>query len=514
MLLSKILPQTARVHPNSPAMKDSKSTLSYQQLLTFVNRVAQGYIRLGIQPGERIALLGYPSKSLAISELAAVAIEAIPFAIAPELTSPEIEAIIQNANPKLIVYDPDLPFIDTFLQSLSSKQAPIPLHSPFRTTTISDFMENESSYTPVYEAKADDVSLIIYTGGTTGRSKGVIHSHRSIRSWSFLNPERGGGHHSTKKSIVPNQAHLTGQFILWTTLFEGGCLIYPNAYPLQATELVDIIEREQIQYLGTVGLLFRDMATLEEVKTRNFSSIKGVSCGGAPISANTFHRAAELFPHAQLNQVYAQTESGQFISYLSINECFLEGKLHRLASVGNPSHLARWGQKPFKLRLIDDYGTDVALGDIGEVICQGEQIMLGYWNNPVDTEQALRNGWLHTGDMGRFDEDGYLYLVDRKKEIVIVDASNVYCGEVEQIISQHPSVLEVAVLGTPLPHEGEQVTAVVVLKKDASLTIDQIKLFCLSQLAGFKIPTRLVIEDVLPRTAVGKINKAEIRRRI
>lgn len=173
--------------------------------------------------------------------------------------------------------------------------------------------------------------------------------------------------------------------------------------------------------------------------------------------------------------------------------------------------MERWGQKPFEVRIVNDSGQDVEQGDIGEIICRSEQIMLGYWNNPEETGKTIRNGWLHTGDVGRLDEDGYLYLMDRKKDMIIVGASNVYCSEVEQAISAHPSILEAAVVGMPLPDKGEEVTAVVVLKDKQTLALEDLQQFCGQSIAEYKLPTRLVITQSLARTSVGKIDKKAIK---
>ncbi|MFE4711650.1 class I adenylate-forming enzyme family protein [Paenibacillus sp. NPDC056722] len=513
ILLSKILPHVAQMHPTNYAMKYRNEYLTYDQLLNQVSRVAHGLNSLGIKPGDRVALLSDPCPYLAIAECAAIAIGAIPVTIFPGLAPKEMNQIIQDATPVAVVYDSDDLKISQCVSSLNITYS-IPCKSGQRPNSIESFIAMSPPLTEWYVADPDEIALIIYTGGTTGRSKGVMHSHRNISYWSFMNQDRGGGHNPTKKSLVPNQAHLTGQFILWTTLFEGGCLIYPGSYPLQAQEVVDIIECEQLKTLGTVGLLFRDIINLEDIHTRNIQSIESISCGGAPISESTFYRAREVFPNAQLTEVYSQTESGQFISFLSVNQCFAEGKLHRLLSVGNPSHIINWGQTPFEIRLIDDSGNDVEYGSVGEIVCKSEQVMLGYWNNPEETNKAIRDGWLHTGDLGKFDEDGYLYLLDRKKDMIIVGGSNVYCSEVEEVLSKHPLILETAVIGTPLPDEGEEITAVVILRQGSVLTLGEIQQFCLPQIAEYKIPTRLKIVETIARTSVGKLNKTEIRKLI
>lgn len=511
MLLSKILPKIAQIQPNHYAMKCGNETLTYDQLLQQVGKVTYGLNELCIKPGDRIALLGNPSPYLAIAEIAAVAIGAIPVAVFPGLAPIEMTQILQDMNPTAVIYDSDYLYTSDITSSLSIRYS-IPFKSGHTLISIEGFLTNYPALSNCYESDPDDTALIIYTGGTTGRPKGVMHSHRTIRKWSFMNPKLGGGHNSTKKALVPNQAHLTGQFILWTTLYEGGCLIYPEAYPLQAKMVIEIVEREQLKFLGTVGLLFRDIVHLLELESRSLQSIEGISFGGAPISEKTIRKALTLFPNANITEVYSQTESGQFISFLSINQCMMSKKLNRLLSVGNPSHLKSWGQKPFNVRIIDDFGNDVKQGDMGEIICQIDQMMLGYWNNPEETNKSIRNGWLHTGDLGRFDEDGYLYIMDRKKDMIIVNASNVYCSEVEEVLSKHPSILEIAIIGTPLSDDGEEVTAVVTLKKDAELALAELHPFCLNKIAEYKIPTRLEIVNSLPRTSVGKLNKAEIRK--
>lgn len=518
MLLSSIMPVSASMHPHRIAMKRGSESYTYEQVWQHARFAAYGIRELAIRPGDRIVLIGHPSPLLTIAELAAVTIGAIPVSLFPGLAPIELAQMLRDAAPAAVIYDESCADLRSILTSIYDDDASpetlfVSLLPEGASYSIAGFIVSQLPIEDVNEASPDDIAIIIYTGGTTGRSKGVMHSHRSIRSWSFLNPELGGGHYPEKVSIISNQAHLTGQFVLWTTLYEGGCLLYPEQFPLQAEEVAGLIEREQLTSLGTVGLLFRDLVYLDGIASRQLQSMQRISCGGAPISDTTFRKARETFPNAQLVEVYAQTESGQFISYLSVDLCFAEGKLHRLSSVGRPADLIHWGQTPYEVRIVNESGQELPRGEAGEIICRGSGMMLGYWNNQEETDKAIRNGWLHTGDVGYFDEDGFLYLTDRKKDIIIVGASNVYGSEVEAALGSHPHIRDIAVIGTPLEDEGEAVTAVVVLRdSSAVIELQELRSYGSSRLADYKLPTRLAIIDQLPRTPVGKLDKAALRK--
>ncbi|MFC5652200.1 AMP-binding protein [Paenibacillus solisilvae] len=372
MILSQLLPEIARVCPMNAAMKSKEQTLTYEELLRQVNSVAGGFEQLSIMPGDRVALIGNPSPHLVIAEYAAAAIGAVPFAIFPSLAIPEIAHILEDAAPAAIIFDStDDKIAELITSAASAAQHLVSCQSGSAAHSIEDFISNKPHFVRIYEADPDDIALIIYTGGTTGRSKGVMHTHRGLRNWSSMNTRLGSGYNRAKKSIVANLAHLTGQFVVWTSLIEGGCLIFPDSYPLTAEETVTIIEREQLRNLGTVGLLLRDIVNLPGIKQRQLQSIEAISCGGAPISETTLRKAREIFPHAQLIEVYSQTESGNFISSFSINECMQEERLNRLQSVGKPSHTAAWGQEIFEVRVVDNAGDDVKSGAAGEIICRG-----------------------------------------------------------------------------------------------------------------------------------------------
>lgn len=513
MLLSQLLPEVALMYPTKPAMSLGAQVITYEELAIQTESIAAGLQQLRIQPGDRVALLGNPSPLLAMAELASVAIGAVPVTVFPGLAPKEMISILENAAPKAVIFDTgngDENMNEALL--LCDVDLLISCRTGQADYSLEGFIAQERILDLKHHAEPDDLALLIYTGGTTGRSKGVMHSHRSIRAWAFMNSAKGVGNSPDRKRIIFNLAHLTGQFILWTTVFEGGCLVFPEDFPVTAEAVVALIEREQLRGLGTVGLLLRDIAYLENIKARSIQSIELITCGGAPLSQSTLLKVLEVFPNAHLIEVYSQTESGNFISYLSINQCLIDGQPQRLQSVGNPANLANWGQEPFQVRIVNEQGNDAAQGEIGEILVRGPQIMSGYWNNPEETNKVLRSGWLHTGDIGKLDADGYLYLVDRKKDMVIVNGSNVYCAEVETVVNQHPSILEAAVIGTPMSGEGEEVTAVVTVKPGTSISLQQLQQFCAGHLSYFKIPTQLSVVDSLPRTQAGKLNKAELRR--
>lgn len=514
MLLSDMLPAIAGQLPASNAIKQQDLSLTYEELLDRVTRLAGALQKLGLQPGERVALLDHPSINLIAMELAAVALGAIPFAIFPELSAQEIRQILEDASPSVIMYEPRQTPLEVGLTDIDGIK--ISTESGGEGLYIGDFLREDSPVLAAsdwHRADPNDPAILIYTGGTTGRAKGVIHTHRSIGSWFNINPPGGLGHAPGQKSIGFNLAHLTGQSVLWMTLAAGGCVHLFGSYPFDTEQVITLVQREHITHMGTVGRLLREIIQQLEYERKSLPSLRVITCGGAPIHPSTLQKAVEYFPSAMILEVYSQTESGMMISMLSANVCLQDGTVERLQSVGKPENMKRFGQKPFAVRLVDDAGNDLPFGQVGEIILQGEQVMRGYWNNDSDTMYALRDGWLHTGDMGRLDHDGCLYLVDRKKDMVIVDASNVYCPEVELVIEQHPAVLEVAVIGVQNEVEDEQVAAVVVLAPGATLGLEELRSFCSARLAPFKLPSKLWIVEALPRTIVNKIDKKMLRNR-
>jgi long-chain acyl-CoA synthetase len=517
MLLSEILSTVTRVHPSRPALRMNGQSLSYAQVYTQVDHLAGALTSRHVKPGQRVALLGPACPELCIAEFAAIALGAIPFGIFHQLALPEIQAIVADADPSVLVYTADMASIAEKLDA-PSLQLRICCEEgsgePSGPPSLAHFAAGAAPLRHWYQASPDATALLMYTGGTTGRSKGVMHTHKSIRHWLGVTPLKGFGMEPDNKSLIANVAHISGQFSIWTAVAAGRCMVFSGERMLDANRVVDLIEEEQLTHISLLGTLLRDVVNLPHLAQHNLSSVQLVGRGGSATSSATLAAAVEAFPQAVIVDTFAQTESGIVVTAINVTECVKEGKdPKRLNSAGTASAVATFGQVPMALRILDAAGHEVPTGEIGEVVCQGPQMMSGYWQNPEATQATLRDGWLHTGDLGYVDDEGYLYLVDRIKDMVIVGASNVYTSEVERVLVDHPAIAEMCVLGMPLPGEGEEVTAVIVLRPDTALSLQEIWQHCDGKIARYKFPTRVEYVDALPRTPVSKINKVELQRR-
>jgi acyl-CoA synthetase (AMP-forming)/AMP-acid ligase II len=333
-----------------------------------------------------------------------------------------------------------------------------------------------------------------------------------MAAWNQFTPSAGFGYDIGRRVLVSNLSHLVGKFQLWATMTAGGCLVFLDEYPANVERVVEAVERDKISHLSTVGQLLRDLTREVSVTGKDLSSLKIIGCGGSIISPETLRDAIARFPEALVVNNYSQAECG-----MSISRLFPAQHLdhpHRLRSVGRPADLSAQGEQAFQVRIITDAGREADADEAGEIVVRGAQTMMGYWRQSETSNETMRDGWIHTGDVGCLDADGYLYVLDRLKDMVIVGGSNVFCAEVEQAITSHEMVADAAVIGLPLPGEGEELAACVVLRNGGSLDLVQMRAFCESRLARHKCPTQLFIIDALPRTAVDKVDKKELRKQI
>jgi long-chain acyl-CoA synthetase len=349
------------------------------------------------------------------------------------------------------------------------------------------------------------VAAIFYTGGTTGLSKGVMLTHTNVVSnaiclmaltyrgepWVYL--------HSAPMFHIADS-----QFNSAVTLQAGTHVFIPKFDPL---ETLKIIEKHRVTYLGVVPIMVNMLYITAQQHNFDVSSLKNIQYGGSPVSPAVIAQAKAMFPTCRFIQGYGQTETSPSISilapqYLEREDPYAVGKQ------------ASAGQAVFNMevKIVDTEDNEVPHGTVGEILTRGPLVMAGYWNKPEETEKALRGGWMHTGDAGYMDEDGFVFIVDRIKDMIITGAENVYPAEVEHVIYQHPAVALCAVIGIPDEKWGESVHAVVTLKEGYDLTTEDLIAHCRQHIGGYKCPRSVDIRDEpFPMSGAGKILKRELR---
>jgi len=357
---------------------------------------------------------------------------------------------------------------------------------------------------PVEDARrgGSDIYGIFYTGGTTGVPKGVVLSHDNlmtsafgcVASGEFLTPD-GRLLHVAPMFHLADIASWVGGLVLNSTH-----IFVPAFTP---AGVLDTMEKQRGTDVLMVPTMIQMMVDSLGASDRDLSSMKHIVYGASPISEAILDRAAQLFPNATFLQAYGMSELAPVATMLLSAD-------HHHAVRRRSAGRAAWHTE---VRVVDENDVEVPRGTVGEIVARGGATMLGYWQKPEETADALRGGWMHTGDGGYMDEDGYVFVVDRIKDMIITGGENVYSVEVENVVSKHPAIAAVAIIGLPDEQWGERVHAVVVLQPDQSVTLDEIQAVARDHIAGYKIPRSLSFVEALPLSAQGKVLKRDLRLR-
>ena len=348
----------------------------------------------------------------------------------------------------------------------------------------------------------DSLAGLFYTGGTTGASKGVMLTHRNLIAntfhWMAAVPQRA----DDKMMVMAPLFHAAGSNGVLASIWTGGCQVMLPAFdPALALEL---IEKERITESLGVPTMLAAMAEEQQVRPRDTSTLRLLAHGGSPIATEVLRRATTAFPSAELLEVYGATELSPLATGLRNEEAWVDSKKARSCGQSLPG---------IDVRVRSEDGSEVPVGEVGEVVVRGPNVMSGYWNKPEQTEAVLRDGAYWTGDLGYLDEEGFLYLVDRSKDMIVSGGENVYSTEVEEVLYQHPAVLEAAVFGVPDERWGEAVWAVVVPRTEIETpTAEVLIAFCREHIGGYKVPKGVSFqEEPLPKSGPGKVLKRELR---
>jgi len=377
-------------------------------------------------------------------------------------------------------------------------------HTKEGMLSYEEIMAKSSPQKPEVEILDDDIISLRYTAGTTGKPKGVIHTHRSnvIVVYNAL-MDGLGIEEGDAIALTAPVTHASGTMIIPHIVRGAKVVLLPR---FDVPMLLETIQKERITTLYLVPTMIAMILAYPELKKYDVSSLKTIRYGASPISPDLLRRAIEVFGNVFV-QGYGLTEGSMPLTLLLKKDHILDGgekSLKRLTSVGREVTVA-------KVRIMDDNGNILPPGQIGEIVVKSEQVMEGYWKNPEATSKTLRGGWLHTRDMGYMDEDGYIYLVDRKDDMIISGGFNIYPKEVEDVLYSHPAVLEAAVFGVPDEKWGEAVKAAVSLKPGMVATEEELIEHCKKYLASFKKPKSIDFLKELPKSAYGKILRRELK---
>ncbi|MFD1037118.1 long-chain fatty acid--CoA ligase [Virgibacillus byunsanensis] len=476
--------------PEDTAVIDSNSNdiWTYEQLHQRAKYLANYFVASGVQKGDRVALLAPNHISYFDFFFASMQIGAIFVPLNWRLAEAELNYIIHDCNPKIIGIDP------LFQEKLNS----IKISTDLIIIDNNRYMDNLPSDYFSYEVmiKEDDPLTIIYTGGTTGRPKGAVLSHRSIL-WNALNTITSWNLNNDDTTLTCLPMFHTGGLNVYTLplLLIGGKVVIASEF--KAEKAVEDLIKYKCTVVLFVPTMYHMMIQTDAFKQSTFPDMKVFVSGGAPCPHKIYDAFAEK--GIAFKEGYGLTEAGPNNFYIDPKDT-----VYKLGSVGKPMLFN-------DIKIITDDGETAKSDDVGELLLRGNHAFEFYWNKPKQTEETIIDGWIHTGDLARQDKDGYVYIVGRKKDMIITGGENVYPLEVEHWLESDYDIDEAAVIGLPDDKWGEIVVAFVVLKKE--MTESELKSYCKKKLTRYKVPKKFYFLNELPKTHVGKINKQILKDR-
>jgi len=502
MNLKAMLEETTKHYGGKTAIALGKRRLSYAELDEASNKIANALIKIGVSKGDRVAVLLPNSPEFAVIYFGIIKISAIAVLLDTKYKVSELTSLFDDSRPKVLVTES--PFLEPLVPILPRFKYiayVIDLSSEHKRRFLSyqEIMATSSAQKVEVEPEPEDIANIAYTSGPTFRPHGVMLSHQDLVMNATISADK---FRQTAEDVAVLFAlplhHVVGlEAVLLTSISKGSTVVMLSG--LSISGLMGIIEKERATiFMGVpfIFILMVHMAEEEGIK-HDLSSLRLCCAGGAPMSTDIMKRFQQLYG-LDIVQFWGLTE---VTAYLTCQPIDGTGKL---GSVGKA--LPGWGVK-----IVDDNGKELPLNQSGEIIVTGP-IMRGYYNNPRATAETIKNGWLYTGDIGRVDEDGELFILGRKKEMIIAKGQNIYPSDIEDVLHTHPKVAEAAVVGIPDELRGEMVRAVISLKAGETATEQEIKRFCLERIANYKVPKQVIFLDSLPKTATGKIRKEDLKK--
>jgi len=500
--IGAFLTKRAELNPDRIGLTYEDRELSYRQMNERACRTANAFMKLGIQPGDRLAILAQNCVEYYDTFFGTAKIGAVLVPLNWRLAPPEIQFILENSGARLLIFGPE------YKELVAGLRGHVPVRNfiyagegevPDFALSLQGRQEETEGKEPDWQGEGDDTLVIMYTSGTTGRPKGSMLTHANF-FWASVtfkalvdkktpDPERS--------LLVLPLFHIAGMFAMPTAVHWGDPVFLIKGFDPKL--ILETIAKKQISIFGAVPAILGFMRLVPNWQAYDFSSVKTILVFAAPVPVPLIQEYANA--GVVVRQLYGLTECTGPATVIG-----LEDAITRAGSCGKAFFHT-------DVKVVDDSGQETRPGELGEVIIRGGHVMKGYWQNEEATAETLRKGWLYTGDVAYRDEDGFLYIADRKKDLIISGGENIYPAEIESIIFGHPKVADVGVIGQPDRDWGESVKAVVVPKQGVELTVEEIVEYCKGRIAKYKIPKAVVFTDALPRNAAGKILKRILREK-
>lgn len=480
----------AQVAASSVAVIDGDTCLTYAELHRRCRQLAGSLAALGLNPGDRVAILAANSHSYLTSYLA---IPAAGFVIVPLNTrhaEAELLYALQDSGARVLLTDRESAQLAACVEQVIQI-------GPAFDTMLEQAAEQELGV----GVTETDLAGLFYTGGTTGKSKGVMLSHRNLIANTFhylaAVPQRS----DDVMLVMAPLFHAAGSNGVLASVWTLGTQVTLAAF--DPAVALDLIERHAVTETLGVPTMLSAIAEEQLQRPRRTDSLRMIAHGGSPIATEILRRTHQAFPTAELVEVYGATELSPLCTVLRNEQDLIDSP--RARSCGRPI-------TGCTINLLDADGNEVERGSIGEVVVRGPNVMLGYWNKPEQTAAVLKEGAYWTGDLGYMDADGFVYLVDRSKDMIVTGGENVYCTEVEEVLYKFPAILEAAVFGVPDEKWGEAVWAVIVPRPGSEIEVEAVLGFCRINIASYKVPKGIDVQtDPLPKSGPGKVLKRELR---
>ena len=499
-----LITRSAHYFGDRKAFVIDDSSVTYRQLNQRVNRLANGLLSLGLQKGDRVGLLFNNCMEYLESYLALYKSGLVWVRLNPRLSTKELKRMIQDSGAKVLIRGPEF---EGQAEAIAENLMKVIQVGKGHGLEYEDFLSRGALTEPDVNVTPEDLSDIWYTSGTTGDPKGIMLTHRNILTCTQLLLSDVYAISAEDKFLTPGAlSHAASVRILPFIIRGATCYLHKQ---FNAGRIFSEIKYNGITDLATVPTMLIALMDAPERTESDLSSLKRITYAGSPLTVERIKEAIEIFGLV-LDQSYGQAESIITITHLPRNEHAWTDdpeRERRLASVGREYPLVRvW--------VVDENDQILPSGQIGEVVTRSDLVMKGYWNSPALTAEVMRNGWLHTGDLGYLDKGGYLFLVDRKHDMIITGGLNVYPREVEEVLSAHPAVAQVCVFGRKDAFWGEVVTAAVVTRTGQTLNDAEMQGFAKKNLASYKCPKKVVFLDELPKNQYGKVVRKELKNSI